>query len=66
MAKRSLGADSARDNIFTFHPRPRPLRADVPMFDPMNPAHLRAREAMFDCGRQVLIIIRWEARHGRS
>ena len=59
MAKRSLGADSARDNIFTFHPRPRPLRADVPPFDPHNSAHLRVWEAMWDWGQA-------EMHHGRS
>ena len=30
-------------------PKPR-LRADVPPFDPTNPAHLRAWESMFDFG----------------
>lgn len=57
MAKRSLRAESARDNILTFQPRPRPLRADVPPFDPSNPAHLRAWEAMWDFAKV-------EARHG--
>lgn len=57
MAKQSLRADSARDNILTFEPRPRPLRADVPAFDPNNPAHLRAWEAVWDLGNM-------EVRHG--
>lgn len=52
MAKRSVRAESARDNILTFTPPPRPLRADVPPFDPGNPAHLRAWETMFDLGRE--------------
>ncbi len=51
MAKQSVGAESARDNILTFNPPPRPLRADVPPFDPSNPAHLRAWEALFDMGK---------------
>ena len=52
MANRALGADSAPDNIFKFHPRPRPLRADVPPFDPRNDSHLRAWEAMWDFGQR--------------
>jgi hypothetical protein len=59
MAKQSLRAESARDNILTFKPRPRPLRTDVPAFNPANPAHLRAWEALWDLG-QV------EARHGKA
>ena len=51
MAKRPLRAESARDNIVTFTPAPRPLRADVPPFDPSNPAHLRAWEALWDWGQ---------------
>lgn len=39
--------------VFTFTPKPRPLRADVPAFDPTNDAHLRAWEAMFDAGRMA-------------
>ncbi|MBY0344534.1 MAG: hypothetical protein K2Q29_11830 [Sphingomonadales bacterium] len=44
--------------IVTLTPRPRPLRADVPPFDPTNDAHLRAWEALFDLGKR-------EARHVR-
>lgn len=40
--------------IVTLTPRPRPLRADVPPFDPANPAHLRAWEALFDLGKGEL------------
>lgn len=58
MAKRSVGVDSARDNILAFKPRPRPLRADVPPFDPSNQAHLRAWESMWDFAQVA-------ARHGR-
>jgi hypothetical protein len=40
--------------VITF-PAPRPrLRADVPPFDPTNPAHLRAWENLFDYGRACL------------
>lgn len=56
MAKQNVGADTTRDNILAFQPRPRPLRADVPPFDPGNPAHLRAWETMWDLGRAEL---RW-------
>ena len=51
MAKRTLRAESARDNILTFTPPPRPLRADVPPFDPNNQAHLRAWESLYDMGK---------------
>ena len=56
MANRTVGADSARDNILTFKPRPRPLRADVPAFDSANPAHLRAWKlcGILDSGRCVM------------
>lgn len=57
MTKQSLGAESAHDNILKFTPPPRPLRADVPMFDPGNPAHLRAWESMWD-------LAQWEVNHG--
>ncbi len=63
MAKVTHRADSARDNLIQFTPRPRPLRADVPAFDPRNPAHLRAWEAMFDFGR-LSVRQDSEARHG--
>jgi hypothetical protein len=51
MAKTLLRAESACDNILTFTAPPRPLRADVPPFNPNDPAHLRAWEAMFDFAR---------------
>lgn len=51
MADTPLRAESARDNILTFTAPPRPLRKDVPMFDPNDPTHLRAWEAMFDFAR---------------
>lgn len=44
--------------IIAFTLRPRPLRADVPPFDPGNPAHLRAWECMWDLGQ-------WEAHNVR-
>jgi hypothetical protein len=37
--------------IVPFTPRPRPLRADVPPFDPMNDAHLRAWESLWDLAK---------------
>ena len=58
MAKAHLRAESACDNILTFTPPPRPLRADVPPFDPNNQAHLRAWESMWDLGQR-------EARNGK-
>ncbi len=63
MAKATNKGESAPDNLIQFTPRPRPLRADVPAFDPSNQAHLRAWEAMFDFG---VISLRHEreARHG--
>lgn len=45
-------------DVIPFTPRPRPLRADVPPFDPGNPAHLRAWESLWDLGQM-------EARNGR-
>lgn len=44
-------------NVVNFRPAARPLRADVPPFDPRNQAHLRAWESMWDFSRM-------EARHG--
>lgn len=38
--------------IVPLTPRPRPLRADVPPFDPTNDAHLRAWESLFDLGKR--------------
>ncbi len=63
MAKATNKGESARDNLIQFTPRPRPLRADVPAFDPRNPAHLRAWEAMFDFG-MVALRQKREGRHG--
>jgi hypothetical protein len=37
--------------ILAFTPRPRPLRAGVPPFDPNNDAHLRAWESLFALGQ---------------
>lgn len=34
--------------------RPARLRADVPPFDPRNPAHLRAWESLYDFGRRAM------------
>ena len=48
MGNRSTGASVAPSNIFKFNPRPRPLRADVPPFDPANNSHLRLWEALYD------------------
>lgn len=54
MAARTLEAESAQTNLLQF-PAPRPrLRADVPAFDPSNPAHLRAWESLFDFGRMEI------------
>lgn len=52
MANNTHTAESACDNILSF-PRLRPtLRPDVPAFDPDNPTHLRAWEAVFDMGKR--------------
>lgn len=37
-------------NVVNLRPYLRPLRADVPEFDPNNAQHLRAWEALFDLG----------------
>mgnify|MGYP001273039280 CR=1 FL=1 len=43
-------ASPSRDNLIRF-PAPKPrLRPGVPPFDPGNPVHLRAWEALFDLG----------------
>jgi hypothetical protein len=42
------------NNVLTLRPRPRPLRADVPTFDPTNDKHLRAWESMWDAGQYWL------------
>ncbi len=54
MAELMHGAESAPDNIIQFPESPPRLRSDVPPFDPSNPAHLRAWEAVWDFGRQSL------------
>lgn len=64
MAKASLGAESAQNNIVPFHPRPRPLRADVPPFDPRNDRHLRAWENLWDMGQRALQTATREMQHG--
>lgn len=51
MAMTQLRAESVRRNVIPFTARPRPLRDDVPPFDPMNDAHLRAWESMWDFSR---------------
>lgn len=45
-------------DVIPFTPRPRPLRAGVPPFDPNSDAHLRAWESLWDLGQM-------EARNGR-
>ena len=59
MAVRTNRTDSARDNIIAFPEPPPRLRGDVPPFDPANPAHLRAWEAIWDFGQM-------EARRGEK
>lgn len=60
MTKPTRGAHDAPGNVIQF-PEPMPrLRSDVPAFDPSNPAHLRAWEAIFDFGRASQ---KWEDRH---
>ena len=60
MNKPTRGVNDTPGNIIPF-PEPMPrLRADVPPFDPSNPAHLRAWEAIFDFGRASQ---KWEGRH---
>jgi hypothetical protein len=57
MARQSVGAESARDNIIPFNVPPR-VRNDVPPFDASNPAHVRAWESMWDWAQ-------WEKRNGK-
>jgi hypothetical protein len=57
MARQSVGAESARDNIIPFNVPPR-VRNDVPTFDASNPAHVRAWESMWDWAQ-------WEKRNGK-
>ena len=40
--------------LLSFPPRPRRLRADVPPFDPTNPAHIAAWESVIDMGRVLI------------
>ena len=52
MARERKNPDSA--TILAFPPPKPRLRADVPAFDPTNPAHLRAWESMYDFGKASL------------
>lgn len=47
-------AESARDNIIPLPARPRSMRRDVPPFDPSNPVHIAAWEALWDAGQSAL------------
>ena len=47
-------AESARDNIIPLPTRPRQLRSDVPPFNPSNPAHIGAWDAVRDAGQAAL------------
>lgn len=38
-------------DVIPFAPRPRPLRAGVPPFDPNNDSHLRAWESLWAIGQ---------------
>ena len=59
MSKPTCESAGAPGNVIPF-PKPLPrLRPDVPPFDPTNPVHLRAWEAIFDFGRESL---RWKDR----
>lgn len=49
-------------SVIPFPQRPRRLRADVPSFDPANPAHIAAWESMWDLG-QMELKRRQEHRH---
>ena len=63
MADTSLGGDSSPANVIPF-PAPKPrLRTDVPPFDPNNPRHLRAWEAMWDLA-VYSVASREGSRHG--
>lgn len=60
MSETTRGTNDARCNVIPF-PEPMPrLRLDVPPFDPTNPTHLRAWEAIFDFGRASQ---KWEDSH---
>lgn len=54
MADEPIGGAPAPANIIAFPAPKARLRADVPPFDPNNPKHLRAWEALFDLGRASL------------
>ena len=51
MSKSTRKSAGGPGNVIPFPQPLRRLRADVPPFDPTNPAHLRAWEAIFDFGR---------------
>lgn len=53
-----MSTPSNAGEVIPFTPRPRPLRTDVPPFDPTNDAHLRAWESLWDLAQM-------EARHAR-
>lgn len=53
-----MSTPRSHGDVIPFIPRQRPLRADVPPFDPGNPAHLRAWESLWDLGQM-------ESRHAR-
>lgn len=59
MSEARTDADSG--NVVPFPQPLNRLRADVPPFDPTNPAHLRAWETIWDIGRSEL---RWNERKG--
>lgn len=59
MSKTTGSADCAPSNVIAFPQPQNRLRADVPPFDPTNPAHLRAWETIWDIGRSEL---RWNER----
>lgn len=42
------------DNVVQMPARPARLRADVPPFNPADPTHLRAWEAIWDMGQHLL------------
>lgn len=54
MANSDLRTESVPDNLIPFPTPTARLRADVPPFDPSNPNHLRAWEAIWDCGQAEL------------
>lgn len=63
MANCDLRAESAPDNLIPFPTPKARLRADVPPFDPANPNHLRAWEAIWDLAQTEL---RWKLRYGET